>query len=67
MDLYYSKLLTRERIVEISAKYGFPDDPLVEKFIMCLEIHKRITREIRCTTGAACACRFTNPASGSGA
>lgn len=42
-------------MLETSKKYGFPADPLVEKFIMCFEIHKHITQEIQCTTrGGMC-------------
>ncbi len=50
MTLYYSDLLTKENVLEISKKYGFSADPLVEKFIMCFEIHKHITQEIKCVT-----------------
>ena len=61
MVLYYSELLTRERIVEISKKYGFPADPLVEKFIMCFEIHKHIAQEIHCTTRGGMCMPFHQP------
>lgn len=55
MTLHYSDLLTRENVLGISEKYGFTADPLVEKFIMCFEIHKHITQEIQCTTrGGMC-------------
>lgn len=61
MALYYSELLTRERIVEIADKYRFPDDQLVEKFIMCFEIHKHITQEIRGTTRGGMCMPFHQP------
>ena len=61
MALYYSEMLTRERILGISEKYGFPADPLVEKFIMCFEIHKHITQEIHCTTRGGMCMPFHQP------
>ena len=48
MTLHYSDTLTRKGVVEISEKYGFPDSNLVEKFVMCLEMHKRIAGEVSC-------------------
>lgn len=61
MTLHYSDSLTRERVIGISEKYGFPDSHLVEKFVMCLEAHKRITKEIDCTTRGGMCMPFHQP------
>lgn len=61
MALYYSETLARERVVGISEKYGFPDSHLVDKFVMCLEVHKRITREIDCLTRGGMCMPFHRP------
>ena len=62
MALHYAELLTKERVIEISEKYGFPADPLVEKFILCFEIHKRIAQEIHCVTRGGMCMPFHQPA-----
>jgi hypothetical protein len=61
LALYYSETLTRERVVGISEKYGFPANQLVEKFVMCLEMHKRITQKIRCHTRGGMCMPFHQP------
>lgn len=61
MALYYSELLTRERILEISEKHGFSAELLVGKFILCFEIHRHITQEIDCTTRGGMCMPFHQP------
>ena len=61
MALHYSETLTRERVAGISEGYGFPDSQLVEKFVMCLEVHKRITQEICCRTRGGMCMPFHQP------
>ena len=61
MTLHYSETLTRERVAGISERYEFPDNQLVEKFVMCLEMHKRITQEIRCRTRGGMCMPFHQP------
>ena len=48
-------------MAKISAKYGFSDSSLVERFVMCLEVHKRITGEVGCLVRGGMCMPFHHP------
>ena len=61
MALHYSDTLTRKGMAEISEKYGFPDSNLVEKFVMCLEVHKLIAGVVSCIIRGGMCMPFHHP------
>lgn len=54
-------MLQEELMAELAGRHGFADESYVEKFIMCFEAHRRISREVECVVRGGLCMPFHQP------